>query len=89
MKTMGRTILIFLFLSLTIFVGSLASQDLLDFEVTEGNEWDEDGFEAMVDSTSPRLVLAAVHRRRSKEDTLSFSVSIPPPDHPPKTSPAF
>ncbi len=86
---MGRTIFLSLFLSLTIFVGFLASQDLLDFEVIEEDEEGEGVFEDMLASASPYLVLAYARRLLSKEDTLSFLVSIPPPDQPPKTVPAF
>lgn len=88
-SSIGRTILLSLLLSLTIFVGFLASQDLLDSEVIEENEWEEDAFEEMLVSASPYLVLAYARRLLSKEETLSFLVSISPPDQPPKTSPAF
>ncbi|MBI3989897.1 MAG: hypothetical protein HY347_09815 [candidate division NC10 bacterium] len=86
---MGRTILISLLLSLTVLVGSVASQALLDFEVTEGSEWEEDVFEEMAVSTSYRSFLADVRRLLSKKGTLSFFVSIPPPDQPPEVSPSL
>lgn len=86
MNTTKRTILISLLLFLTVFVGSLASQDLLDFEVMEGSEWEEGVFEEMVVSTSSRGFSTGVRRLLSKEGTLSFFVSIPPPEQPPEIS---
>ncbi len=86
MNTTKRTILISLLLFLTVLVGSVTSQGFLDFDVTEGSEWEEDVFEEMVVSTSYRSFSTDVRRLLSKEGTLSFFVSIPPPEQPPEIS---